>query len=149
MGMLIRLQCIYNFFIVPCYYIIHLGCFICIYMSFYMIFGTNLLTQSPVPVSVFSLFSVLQKRDTKRSPIDVPIFDDFLWTRRNVMGSGCAWRVSRGGHNPPGHAWASRRTLVSCAHLGLPLWYFFGPSCVFWPRKILQKVLLPLDSVWY
>ena len=27
-----------------CYYIIHLGCFICIYMLFYMIFGTNLLT---------------------------------------------------------------------------------------------------------
>ncbi|XBI57841.1 hypothetical protein VPH35_039160 [Triticum aestivum] len=32
------------FLIVPCYYIIHLGCFICIYMLFYMIFGTNLLT---------------------------------------------------------------------------------------------------------
>ena len=31
-------------FIVPCYYIIHLGCFICIYMLFYMIFGTNQLT---------------------------------------------------------------------------------------------------------
>ena len=31
--------------------------------------------------------------------------------------------------------------------LGAPLWYFFGPSCVFWPRKILQKVLLRLDSV--
>ena len=33
-----------QFFIVPCYYIIHLGCFICIYMLFHMIFGTNLLT---------------------------------------------------------------------------------------------------------
>ena len=44
------------FLIVPCYYIINLGCFICIYMLFYMIFGTNLLTQSPVPVPVFSLF---------------------------------------------------------------------------------------------
>ncbi len=44
------------FLIVPCYYIINLGCLICIYMLFYMIFGTNLLTQSPVPVSVFSLF---------------------------------------------------------------------------------------------
>ena len=33
-----------QFLIVPCYYIIHLGCFICIYMLFHMIFGTNLLT---------------------------------------------------------------------------------------------------------
>ena len=24
----------------------------------------------------------------------------------------------RGGHNPPGHAWASRRALVGCAQLG-------------------------------
>ena len=31
-------------FIVPCYYIICFGCFICINMLFYIIFGTNLLT---------------------------------------------------------------------------------------------------------
>ena len=39
----------------------------------------------------------------------------------------------RGGHNPPGHA------LVSCAHLGLPLRYLFGPLDVFWSKKILKK----------
>ena len=32
------------FFIVPCYYIIYFGCFICINMLFYIIFETNLLT---------------------------------------------------------------------------------------------------------
>ena len=32
------------FFIVPYYYIICFGCFICINMLFYIIFGTNLLT---------------------------------------------------------------------------------------------------------
>ena len=37
-------------------------------MLFYMIIGTNLLTQSPVPVSVFPCFSVSQKRNIKRSP---------------------------------------------------------------------------------
>ena len=50
---LIRLQRIYNFFIVPCYYII---CFVCLMgfnMLFYIIFGTNLLTEGPVPVFVF------------------------------------------------------------------------------------------------
>ena len=32
-------------------------------MHFYIIFGTNLLTQSPVPVSVFSLVSVFRKKE--------------------------------------------------------------------------------------
>ena len=34
-------------------------------IDFYIIFGTNLLTQSPVPVSVFPCFSVSQKRNIK------------------------------------------------------------------------------------
>ena len=59
---LIRLQCIYNF-IVPCYYIIYFGCFICINMLIYIIFGTNLLTQSPVPVPVFPLFQCFEEKE--------------------------------------------------------------------------------------
>src|SRR3990170_8112655 len=46
----------------------------------------------------------------------------------------------RGGHNPPGCAWAPRRAQVGCAPLGEPLWYFFGPSCVFWSRKNSPKI---------
>ena len=38
-------------------------------MLFYIIFGTNLLTGGPVPVSVFfAYFRVLQKRNIKRNP---------------------------------------------------------------------------------
>ena len=55
----------------------------------------------------------------------------------------------RGGHNQPGCAWALRRAPVGCAPLGAPLWYFLGPTGVFWSRKILQKGLLRLDSIWY
>ena len=39
--------------------------------------------------------------------------------------------------------------LIGCAPLVAPLWYFFGTSGVFWSRKILQEVLLHLDSDWY
>ena len=36
---------------------------------FYIIFGTNLLTEGPVPVSVFfAYFSVSKERNIKRSP---------------------------------------------------------------------------------
>ena len=36
-----------------CYYVICFGCLIGNYMLFYIIFGTNLLTEGPVPVFVF------------------------------------------------------------------------------------------------
>ena len=39
-----------------------------------------------------------------------------LYTRRGAP------EVGRGGHNPPGHAWASWRAQVGCAHLVGPLW---------------------------
>ena len=45
-----------------CYYIIHLGCFMGFTMHYYIISGTNLLTQSPVPVPVFSLVSVFRRK---------------------------------------------------------------------------------------
>ena len=32
-------------------------------MLFYMIFGTNLLTQSPVPVSIFSFFLSIAEKE--------------------------------------------------------------------------------------
>jgi hypothetical protein len=44
-------------------------------------------------------------------------------------------RGGRGGHNPPGRAWASR-----C---------FSGPLDVFWSKKNPQKVSLRLDSICY
>ena len=44
-------------------------------MLFYIIFGTNLLTEGPVPVSVFfAYFSVSQKRNFKRNETFARIF---------------------------------------------------------------------------
>ena len=45
-----------------CYYTIDLGCLMGFTMHFYIIFGTNLLTQSPVPVSVFLLVSAFRRK---------------------------------------------------------------------------------------
>ena len=38
------------------------------YMHFYMIFGTNVLTQSPVPVSVFLLFLSIAEKEYQTEP---------------------------------------------------------------------------------
>jgi hypothetical protein len=63
------------------------------------------------------------------------------------MGQETSGEDPRGGYHPPGRAWASWRTLVGCAHPGPPLRLIFGPSGVFWFRKISQKVSLRLDSI--
>ena len=63
-------------------------------MSF---FGTNLLTQCPVPVAVFCLFFTSQEINIKRSPNTVKLFVDFLWTRRHPAGRRSTWGVPRGG----------------------------------------------------
>ena len=67
-----------QFFVVPCYYIIYFGCFICINMLFYIIFGTKLLTQSLVPVPVFfPVLSFAEKEyqtKSKRNKTFVVIF---------------------------------------------------------------------------
>ena len=49
--------------IVPCYYIICFGCLMGFNMLFYIIFGTNLLTEGPVPVSVFCLFQCCAEKE--------------------------------------------------------------------------------------
>ena len=48
--------------------------FLCIYMPFYIIFGTNLLTKSPVPVFVFSLVLSF----TEKEPNGVQLTCQFL-----------------------------------------------------------------------
>ena len=53
---MIRLQRIYNFDYSMLLHYLFWIFFICINMLFYIIFWTNLLTQSLVPVPVFSLF---------------------------------------------------------------------------------------------
>ena len=42
------------------------------------------------------------KRNTKRSPIDVPIFDDFLWTKRSPWSKRVGPEESRAVHEGGG-----------------------------------------------
>ena len=82
-------------------------------IHFYIIFGTNLLTQSPVPVSVFSCFRVSQKRNIKRSPIDLKFNGAYFWTRRSPRSIGDGPEESRGHHEGGGRAlppWARAPT---------------------------------------
>ena len=52
---------------------------------------------------------------------------------------------TRGGHNPPGRAWASWRTLVGCPLLGTPPRCNQGPTSFFSSIKNHGEVSLHLD----
>ena len=76
-------------------------------MLFYIIFGTNLLTKDPMPVSsFFAYFSVLQKRNIKRSPNGIkPLGESFLeqmQSRRLGVDVKEAMRRPRGREARPG-----------------------------------------------
>ena len=54
-------------------------------LHFYIIFGTNLLTQGPVQIVFFAYFSVSQKRNIKQNPIGMKpsgeLFLEQTWSR--------------------------------------------------------------------
>ena len=95
-------------------------------LHFYIIFGTNILTQGPVQIVVFfAYFSVSQKRNIKRNPNGMkPSGTWFLeqtWSRG--LGVDVKKRMrrprGRGARLPPGRALHPRGPLVA------PPTYFF------------------------
>ena len=60
-----------------CYFII-LGSLQSFYSNFISFFGTNLLTQCPVPVAVFCLFFTSEEININRSPNTAKLFEDFF-----------------------------------------------------------------------
>ena len=73
-------------------------------IHFYIIFGTNLLTQSPVPDLFFPCFRVSQKRKIKRSPIDLKLHETYFWTRRIPRSIREGPGESRAAHEGRGRA---------------------------------------------
>ena len=87
-----------NIFIISCYYIINLGCFICIFVPFYIIFVTNLFTHCLVSVVLF------QKISSKCSPNVTNLFDDFFLDKRDPRSSGRRPEDERGDDKATGRA---------------------------------------------
>ena len=82
-------------------------------MHFYIIFGTNLLTEGPVQIAVFfAYFSVLQKRNIKRNPNGMkPLRGSFVeqtQSRRLGVDVKEATRQPRGREARPPPSWAPR-----------------------------------------
>ena len=91
---------------------------------FYIIFGTNLLTQSPVSVPVFfPCFSVSKKRNIKRSRNGMKPSGEVIFGRKATRGTWSARQESneggmRQGARPPpwarpGLSWATRKAVAA------------------------------------
>ena len=81
-------------------------------MHFYIIFGTNLLTEGPLQIVVFAYFSVSQKRNIKRNPNGMkPSRGSFLeqtQSRRLGVDVKEATRRPQGRRARPPPLWAPR-----------------------------------------
>ena len=94
---------------------------------FYIIFGTNLLTGGPEPVSVFfAYFRVLQKRNTKRSPNGMKLSRWSFLDRKETRRLGDESETQRGSHEVGGR---------------VP--YLMGPSGISWPSSFPIYTLIP------
>ena len=68
-------------------------------MSF---FGTNLLTQCPVPVAVFCLFFTSREINIKQSPIDLKLHGTYFWKESNPGDLESTSRKQQGSHEAGG-----------------------------------------------
>ena len=72
-------------------------------LHFYIIFGTNLLTQGPVQIAVFfAYFSVSQKKNIKRSPNGMKPRECVFWNKRDPKDLEWTSRNERGSHEAGG-----------------------------------------------
>ena len=115
--MIIHLQRIYNSFLFHAVILSFLDVLQSFFSNFISFFGTNLLTQCPVPVVVFCLFFTSQETNIKRSPNEAKLLWIF-WTKRHQMGQRSTSGVSRGGAQPTRVCLGPRRAQVGCTHLG-------------------------------
>ena len=110
---------------------------------FYTTFGTNLLTQSPVPVPVFPCFKFRRKGISNGVQTEWNFRDDFSWTKRHPGDLECKSEEPRGDHKGGGCA----PTLMTTSWLS---WRRVQVSWILSDEKItFPKFSFRLDSVWY
>ena len=115
-------------------------------MHFYIIFGTNLLTQSPVPVSVFLLVSVFRRKGISNGvQTEWNLRESYFWNdifTRDLSTKAEEIRVPRRVQRsspPPGRAPHSRGPHVA------PPTYFFLLYIPIYPENIREhhETLIP------
>ena len=80
-------------------------------MLFYIIFGTNLLTEGPMPVSVFSPILEFHRKGIPNGvQTERNLRDDLYWTESKPEDLKMKSGTQRGSHEVGGRAQGGRRT---------------------------------------
>ena len=112
-----------------------------------IIFGTNLLTQSPVPVSVFSLVSVFRRKGISNGvQTGWNLSESCFWNKRNPRDLEWTSRKPWGGHEGRGRPPRARR--LPRGPLEAPPTYFFHLYIPIYPENIKDraKTIFPLPQ---
>src|SRR4051812_7930832 len=72
--------------------------------TFYIIFGTNILIQCPVPIPVCCMFYDSQKPNIKRSPNGIKMDGELFWNIYDFWEVKSTRDGARGGHDARGRA---------------------------------------------
>ena len=129
-------------------------------MHFYIIFGTNLLTESPVQIAIFfANFSVSQKRNIKRNPNEMKPSQGFFLEQTQSRRLGVdikeAARRTRGRVARPPPLWAPRSStnlLLSPIYTHIPWKHpreprdHFSTAATFCTREIPSLGLFRLSA---
>ena len=107
--------------------------------TFYTIFGTNILTQCPVPVPVCCMFYVSQKPNIKGSPNGIKTDGELFWNICDFWEVKSTRNGARGGHEIGGHALPPGHALDSHGPLVRRLTLFFCRKKANFMRKIWAK----------
>ena len=107
---------------------------------FYIIFGTNLLTEGPVQIAVFffAYFSVSQKRISNRIQTEWNLREERFWNKCNPGNLEWTSRKQRGGHEVGRRAQGGRRAPHPRGPLVAPSTYFFHLYIIIYPENIQE-----------
>ena len=82
----------------------------CFIMHFYIIFGTNLLTEGPVQIAVFLPISVFHRKGISNGiQTEQNLHKDLSWNKRNPGDLEWKSETQRGDHEAGGRAPGGRR----------------------------------------
>ena len=106
-------------------------------IKFYIIFGTNLLTQSPVPVPVFPLFQCFEEKEYQtESKQNETFWRSYFWKESYPIDLECTLGKKRGSHEVGGCAHPLGRALHPRGPLVAPMTYFFLLYISIYPKTI-------------
>jgi hypothetical protein len=106
--------------------------------TFYIIFGTNILIQCPMPVPVFCLIFVSQKIHIKRSPNAIKFYGELFWNICDFWEVESMQTETHMLHKATVHA-PLGRTVMPFGHTVSRLGLFFGRKEAYIERKIVLK----------